>query len=739
MYRIRFHGRGGQGMKTASRILGTALFLEGYEVQDAPRYGAERRGAPIFAYVRADKRPILERGVITRPNLVVVADDTLLGVPAAGIMQGVDAHTILLIAGGDEAALWRDRLATEATIVMVPGPVGETAAGRPHVGVASAAAARLLGVVGRHRLIEAVDEELAGLGKEALAENKVQALDAFVSAGALSGVVEEGPEFPARPGDADWIQLPADPADVSAPAIHAERTSVQVRTGLWRTLRPIVDTERCRKCVWVCGSLCPDGVIFPDVEGHAAIDFDHCKGCLVCLAQCPWHAIEAVSAGARGPRSRGPSPGRERSSVMTRKLLTGNGAAAWGARLAGAEYMPVFPITPQTEIIETLGEWIDRGEMAARMVTLESEHSMVTAAGSAAATGVRTFTTTSSQGLLYAIEMLFTVSGWRAPFVLVNVSRGVATPVTLEPDHNDVLAARDSGFLQIHCATCQEIVDAILIAYRLAEDAAVRLPVIVNLDGFYLSFTHEPVDLPDTEAAARFLPPFDAGTLAFRAGHPVSEAVAVLGGGPYSYFRYQIHLAAEAALDVFDQTAGVFEATFGRRYEAVERYRMDDADVAFLMIGSFATKAKAAVGRLRAAGHKVGLVRPRLLRPFPEAALRAALKGVKGVAVVDQNLSMGKGGILFAEVASALYGLDGAPVLVSFIGGLGGRDIDADDFAEMAAVTQKAADTGEAPPPRLLFDADELAEVRKLQTLAAVEWPKESEPEPEPKSEEAAS
>ena len=384
---------------------------------------------------------------------------------------------------------------------------------------------------------------------------------------------------------------------------------------------------------------------------------------------------------------------------MTRKLLTGNGAAAWGARLAGAEYMPVFPITPQTEIIETLGEWIDRGDMDARMVTLESEHSMIT------------------------------VAGWRAPFVLVNVSRGVATPVTLEPDHNDVLAARDSGFLQIHCATCQEVVDAILIAYRLAEDANVRLPVTVNLDGFYLSFTREPVDLPNRETAARFLPPFDAGTLAFRAGRPVSEAVAVLGGGSYSYFRYQIHRAAEAALDAFDATAQDFEQTFGRRYEAVERYRMDDAEVAFLMIGSFATKAKAAVDRLRAAGRKVGLVRPRLLRPFPETALRAAMKGTKGVAVIDQNLSMGKGGILFAEVASALYGRPEAPVLVSFIGGLGGRDIDADDFAEMAAVTEAAAETGQAPPPRLLFNADELAEVRKLQTLAAVEWPKESLPE----------
>ncbi len=180
---------------------------------------------------------------------------------------------------------------------------------------------------------------------------------------------------------------------------------------------------------------------------------------------------------------------------MSRRLLTGNAAAAWGARLARVDYVPAFPITPQTEIIETLADWIARGESPARLVVLESEHAMITAAGAAAATGVRVFTATSSQGLLYGMEMLYTVSRWRAPFVLINVSRGLATPITLEPDHNDILAARDSGFLQIHCATCQEVLDNVLIAYRLAEDARVRLPVIVNLDGFYLSFTREPVEL----------------------------------------------------------------------------------------------------------------------------------------------------------------------------------------------------------------------------------------------------
>src|SRR5512143_1389359 len=168
--------------------------------------------------------------------------------------------------------------------------------------------------------------------------------------------------------------------------------------------------------------------------------------------------------------------------IVTRTMLTGNAAAAWGARLAGVDYVPAFPITPQTEILELLGRWIVLGELDARLTLLESEHSMVTAAGAAAATGVRTFTATSSQGLLYAMEMLYTVAGWRAPFVLVNVSRAVAAPITLESDHTDVLAARDSGFLQLHAATCQEVVDFVLLAYRVAEDPRVRLPALVNLD-----------------------------------------------------------------------------------------------------------------------------------------------------------------------------------------------------------------------------------------------------------------
>jgi len=406
---------------------------------------------------------------------------------------------------------------------------------------------------------------------------------------------------------------------------------------------------------------------------------------------------------------------------MSRCLLTGNAAAAWGARLARVDYVPAFPITPQTEIIETLAGWIERGEMDGRLVMLESEHSMLTAASAAAATGVRVFTATSSQGLMYAMEMIFSAPGNRVPFFLVNVSRGLQTPVTLEADHTDVLAARDSGFLQFHCATCQEVLDGVLLACRLAEDCRVRLPAIVNLDGFHLSFTREPVTVPDAESVARFLPPYDAGMQRFRADMPLSLGAAVLNGGQYSYFRYEQHLASVGALAAYDEIAAEFTETFGRRYEAVESYCSDDADVVFFMIGSFSTKAKDAVDRLREAGQRVGLVRPRLLRPFPEAALRRALAGKKGVAVIDQNLSMGKGGVLHAELASALYGQrDAPPILASFIGGLGGRDIAPEEFYAIAAAVRCACRDGVTPSPRLLFTAGELRETRKLQALAWV-------------------
>jgi pyruvate ferredoxin oxidoreductase alpha subunit len=407
---------------------------------------------------------------------------------------------------------------------------------------------------------------------------------------------------------------------------------------------------------------------------------------------------------------------------MTRKLITGNGAAAWGARLAKVDYVPAFPITPQTEIIETISTWIDGEQMDARMVTLESEHSMITAAGSAATTGVRVFTATSSQGLLYGMEMIYTVAGWRAPFVMVNVSRGLSTPITLETDHNDILATRDCGFLQIHCASCQDVLDNVLIAYRLAEHHDIRLPVFVNLDGFYLSFTREPVSIPDSKEASDYVGEYDPENICFRASCPESKAVAVLGGSTYSYFRYETHLANLNGVRVYDQVASEFTDRFGRAYSPVETYCCDDAEYVFFMTGSFATKARDAVDRLREADWRIGLVQLRMIRPYPEQAVRNILAGKQAVAVIDQNISMGKGGVLHQELTSVLYGdHDAPPVVASFIGGLGGRDITAEEFYQIAQVIKKAATNERTPPPRLLYTETEMREFKKLQAIAHVE------------------
>ncbi len=411
-----------------------------------------------------------------------------------------------------------------------------------------------------------------------------------------------------------------------------------------------------------------------------------------------------------------------------RQMLTGNAAAAWGARLAAVDYVPAFPITPQTEIIEDLAAWCASGELAARFVTLDSEHSMITAAGAAAATGCRVFTATSSQGLLYGLEALWTVAGWRVPLVLVNVSRGLAAPITLEPDHNDVLAARDNGCIQLHAETCQEVLDSVLIGYRVAEDPRVRLPVIVNMDGFYLSFTREPVDVPSAQQAAAFLPPLESD-VAFRASRPVAQGVAVLSGAVYSHFRYQMHLAAEAALTVHEEVAAEFARICGRSYGAVDGYRLDDAELVLVMAGSFATKARAAIDLLRSEGKRVGLLRLRIIRPWPAGEVAAALAGRRGVGVIDQNLSPGLGGILFQEVAATLVRRRGRPnVLASFVGGLGGKDISLGEFRHVVEVLAGGASAENVPVPELLFTEADWRHVQPLVQLAQPEANRNSTP-----------
>ncbi len=298
MFRIRFHGRGGQGMKTASRILGTAFFMAGYEVQDAPRYGAERRGAPIFAYVRAAKTAINERGVIAHPDLVIVADDTLVGMPAAGVTQGMDRHTVLLINTHESIETWQQRLNTDARILILAAQEEvEDRAALPHIGSrCAAAAAALTDAISRKILLAAIAEELGHLEQDVIDQNLDIAGSVFDELTCHAGLVEQSGlpsarDF-AKPG---WIDFPFENAEISNLAIHAGATSVQVRTGLWRTMRPVINYPKCSACAWICSTYCPDGAINVRTDGYPEIDYDHCKGCLVCVAQCPPHAIESIA------------------------------------------------------------------------------------------------------------------------------------------------------------------------------------------------------------------------------------------------------------------------------------------------------------------------------------------------------------------------------------------------------------------------------------------------------------
>ncbi|BCS96284.1 hypothetical protein DSLASN_19160 [Desulfoluna limicola] len=300
MYRIRFHGRGGQGMKTASRILGTAFFLEGYEVQDAPRYGAERRGAPMFAYVRVSRDTIYERGVVHVPDLVVAADASLPAMPAAGVLSGGTAETILLVESlnnrnDDEAVSAFSGVRLSIDI----GSVEDEGCSKAYLSsLWAGAAARLCGVISEASLRQAVTDELGHLGEDAVAKNLESALAGWLRMTDHAGVVKEGdPHPPIHSDPPQWVDCASDPVLMSAPAIRSPETSRHVKTGLWRTVRPVIDYSKCRKCWWNCSCFCPDSAITVNAEGFPVIDYAYCKGCLVCARECPRKAMEVVPEG----------------------------------------------------------------------------------------------------------------------------------------------------------------------------------------------------------------------------------------------------------------------------------------------------------------------------------------------------------------------------------------------------------------------------------------------------------
>ena len=292
MFRIRLHGRGGQGIKTAARVLGTALFREGLEVQDAPRYGAERRGAPIFAYVRAARTPIRERGPIRHPDLALVADASLLSVPSAAVSEGLTARSALLVVSSESASTWSERLGGCTRVFGLERSAADDAAltGSRCVG----AACRMLGIVQASTLEAALREELAAFPPDVVATNVMRALAAFEELAPHAGCIAEGPEHPPIPDSPDWIELAREPAALSAPQIRQPVTTLQVPTGLWRTQRPVIDYARCNRCSWMCSTLCPDSAIRVDADRTPHIDYEHCKGCGICAGVCPPHAIAIV-------------------------------------------------------------------------------------------------------------------------------------------------------------------------------------------------------------------------------------------------------------------------------------------------------------------------------------------------------------------------------------------------------------------------------------------------------------
>lgn len=373
---------------------------------------------------------------------------------------------------------------------------------------------------------------------------------------------------------------------------------------------------------------------------------------------------------------------------MAKTLLDGNASAAWGARLSRVQVVPNFPVTPQTEIIETIAKWKADGEFDGEFVQVESEHSVLSAAVGSQATGARTFTGTSSQGLLLMHEIIYVASGMRLPIVLVNVSRGLSAPITLWPDHNDILDQRDSGWLIVFCESNQEVLDSIIMMYKVCEDRRVLLPAFVNMEGFFLSYTREPVKIPSQKKVDKFLPPYKP-KIFLDPKKPMAEGIGVMA--EYPYFRQQVHLAQKNALKVIGEVQKEWASLFGRKYELVESFMMDGAEAALVTMGSNSTIAKAAVRKMRKKGKKIGLIRIRVYRPFPKDIIKGLLSKVRAVGVCDQNISPGTGGIVCPEIRSTLYG-SGIPVS-DFMFSLGGKPVSDREFMEFGDFVLKSAGT----------------------------------------------
>jgi pyruvate ferredoxin oxidoreductase alpha subunit len=374
---------------------------------------------------------------------------------------------------------------------------------------------------------------------------------------------------------------------------------------------------------------------------------------------------------------------------MVVKVISADHAVAWAVRLAKAEVIPAFPITPQTLIMELISEFINDGEMDAELILAESEHSVMSVAVGASAGGVRTFTASASQGLALMHEMLYAAPQNRLPVVMVNVNRSLGAAAGIWLEHNDSMPERESGWLQCYVEDNQEALDMVLQAYRVAEDIQVMLPMMVCLDGFVLSHTVERVEIPGQEEVDAFLPKYKPlnvlDTEAPKVFNPIVPPDYVME------MRYQLDWAMDMAREVIGNVDRDFGQRFGRSYGGLfEGYRMEDAELALITLGTATTTARAVVDELRAQGKKVGLIKLRFMRPFPERELREATKNLKALGVFDRSIAMNRYGPVFTEVRGALSG-SGVP-LTDHIGGLGGRDLTLEDMRAIYGIIERSVE-----------------------------------------------
>lgn len=373
-----------------------------------------------------------------------------------------------------------------------------------------------------------------------------------------------------------------------------------------------------------------------------------------------------------------------------RKFLSGNEAFAEGVRLARPQVISAYPITPQTTVVEALASMVEDGSLAAEYLHVESEHTALAAAIGAAATGARTFTATSSQGLLYMAECLTYASGGRFPIVMMNANRALALPWNIYGDQRDAMAMRDSGFVQLYVESGQEALDTMIQAYRLAEDPEVMLPVMVNLDGFTLTHTYDLVEIPDQEDVDRFLPPFKT-TNKLDLNNPLTLC-GTIGPAYHTEGRIQQCLAFETAKKKIVEIDAEYGKIFGRSYHGMyEEYLCDDAELVLVATGSVAGTTRVVVNELRAEGRKVGMIKLRSYRPFPKEFFASISGKYKALGVVDKSISFGYDGTIYGDVKSSMYG-NGSTKMANFICGLGGRDVSKEMILEMFGVLQNLSE-----------------------------------------------